>query len=68
MSHCRQASHERGGGGDIAPQGQREQQANNEDSALNDIPEWILEENIRLNRAITPPAGRAIHQRPGGTK
>ena len=35
-------------GGDIAPQGQREQQANNEDSALNDIPEWLLEENIRL--------------------
>ena len=30
----------RGEGGDIAPQGQREQQANNEDSALNDIPEW----------------------------
>ena len=28
-----------GEGGAIAPQGQREQQANNEDSALNDIPE-----------------------------
>ena len=49
-----------GEGGDIAPQGQREQQANNEDSALNDIPEWLLEENIRLNRAITPPAEQFI--------
>ena len=59
MSRCRQASHERGGG-DIAPQGQRKQQANNEDSALNDIPEWLLEENIRLNRAITLPAEQFI--------
>ena len=56
-----------GEGGDIAPQGQREQQANTEDSALNDIPEWLLEENIRLNPSHHP-TGRAIHQRPGGTK
>ena len=49
-----------GEGGDIAPQGQREQQAKTEDSALNDIPEWILEENIRLNRAVTPPAEQFI--------
>ena len=49
-----------GEGEDIAPQGQRGQQANNEDSALNDIPEWLLEENIRLNRAITPPAEQFI--------
>ena len=32
-----------GEGGDIAAQGQREQQANNDDSALNDNPEWLLE-------------------------
>ena len=38
-----------GEGGDIEPPGQQEQQTNNEDSALNDIPEWLLEENIRLN-------------------
>ena len=49
-----------GEGGDIAPQGQREQQAKTEDSGLNDIPEWILEDNIRLNRAITPPAEQFI--------
>ena len=60
MFRCRQESHERGEGGDIAPQGQRAQQANHEDSALNDIPEWLLEENIRLNRAITPPAEQFI--------
>ena len=42
-----------GEGRDTSPEGQREQQANNEDSALNDIPEWLLEENIRLSRAIT---------------
>ena len=52
---------------DIATQGQRKQQAKNEDSALNDIPEWILEENIRLNRAITPPAEQFIRDQ-GGTK
>ena len=44
-----------GEGGDIAPQEQPEQQAKTEDSALNDNPEWILEENTHLNRAITPP-------------
>ena len=49
-----------GEGGDIASQGQRGQQAKTEDSVLNDIPEWLLEENIRLNRAITPPAEQFI--------
>ena len=49
-----------GDGRDTSPQGQREQQADTEDSALSDIPEWILEENIRLNRAITPPADQFI--------
>ena len=44
----------------MASQGQREQQANNEDSALSDISEWLLVENIRLNRAITPPAEQFI--------
>ena len=54
-----------GEGGDIAPQGRREQQAKTEDSDLNDIPEWILEDNIHLNRAITPPAEQFIRDQRG---
>ena len=49
-----------GEGRDTSPEGQREQQAETEDSALCDIPEWILEDNICLNRAITPPAEQFI--------
>ena len=49
-----------GEGRDTSPQGQREHQAETEDSALSDIPEWILEDNIHLNRTITPPAEQFI--------
>ena len=27
---------------------------------MSDIPEWILEENLHLNRSITPPEGQFI--------
>jgi hypothetical protein len=43
-----------------APQWQPDQRAGTEETDVSDIPEWILEENLHLNRSITPPAGQLI--------
>ena len=47
-------------GRDTSPQWQLEQQADTEDSDLSDIPEWIIEDNLHLNRNITPLAEQFI--------
>ena len=47
-------------GRDTSPQWQLEQQADTEESDLRDILEWILEDNLHLNRNITPPAEQFI--------
>ena len=49
-----------GEGRDSVLQRQPDQRADTEESDVSDIPEWILADNLQLNRSITPPEGQFI--------
>jgi hypothetical protein len=49
-----------GDGRDTSPQWQPDRQADTEESNLSNIPEWILDDSLHLNRNITPPAEQVI--------